>query len=71
MRRAVLVIASLAAMYAACRTTQPPETESQVPIQGPTMEREPIQNVTDEPPGPVSPLPTTAVDGGTRPESEE
>jgi PBP1b-binding outer membrane lipoprotein LpoB len=64
MRRVVLVIASLAVMYAACRTTQPPGTENQVPIQNVTTEREPLQNVPDEPPGPVAPMPPAPSDGG-------
>lgn len=64
MRRVVLVIASLAVMYAACRTTQPPGTENQMPIENVTTEREPMQNVPANPPGPAAPL-TAPLDGGT------
>jgi hypothetical protein len=70
MRRAVLVVACLSAMYAACRTTQPPGTEDQVPIQNVTTEREPIQLVPDEPPGPAAPLPPVP-DGGVLPPEPE
>ncbi|RKH06850.1 hypothetical protein D7V97_22130 [Corallococcus sp. CA053C] len=72
MRRAVLIIAALGltAGAVACKTTQPPGTENQNPIQGPDTVREPIQNVPDEPPGPASPINNAAgVDGGT-PEAE-
>lgn len=70
MRRAVLVVVSLAAIHGACRTTQPPGTEEQVPIQNVTTEREPIQNVPDEPAGPAAPVPD-APDGGVGPEPDE
>jgi hypothetical protein len=62
MRRAVLIAALLAAVAFACRTTQPPGTENQVPIDqvGP----EPVQNVPAEPPGPAGPI-TAPVDAGT------
>jgi len=63
MRRAVLFIAAiLAAIVFACRTSQPPGTEEQVPIGqvGP----EPVQNVPAEPPGPAGPL-AAPTDGGT------
>lgn len=69
MRRAVLVIACLSAVYAACRTTQPPGTEEQVPIENVTTEREPIQLVPDEPPGPSEPV-TAPIDGGVQPEPD-
>jgi hypothetical protein len=63
MRRAVLIAAVLAAVAFACRTTQPPGTENQVPIDqvGP----EPVQNVPAEPPGPASPITSPPVDAGT------
>jgi hypothetical protein len=62
MRRPVLVAAILAAIVFACRTTQPPGTENQVPIDqvGP----EPVQSVPAEPPGPAGPL-TAPLDAGT------
>jgi hypothetical protein len=62
MRRAVLIAATLAAIAFACRTSQPPGTENQVPIDqvGP----EPVQNVPAEPPGPAGPL-TAPLDAGT------
>jgi hypothetical protein len=66
MRRAVLVIACLSAVYAACRTTQPPGTENQLPIENVTTEREPIQLVPDEPPGRTAPV-TAPTDGGEVP----
>ena len=54
MRRAVLIAVALAAVACACRTTQPPGTENQVPIDqvGP----EPVQSVPAEPPGPAGPI---------------
>lgn len=72
MRRAVLLIAALGltAGAVACKTTQPPGTEDQQPIQGPDTAREPMQNVPDEPPGPASPINAPGVDGGT-PEAGE
>lgn len=63
MRRAVLIALCLAAVPLACRTTQPPGTENNEPIQGPDQVREPIQTVPDSPPGPGTPMPD--VDGGT------
>jgi hypothetical protein len=69
MRRTVLVIACLSAVYAACRTTQPPGTENQLPIENVTTEREPIQLVPDEPPGHTGPV-TAPVDGGVPPEPD-
>jgi hypothetical protein len=62
MRRAVLIAATLTAIAFACRTTQPPGTEDQVPIDqvGP----EPVQSVPAEPPGPAGPL-TAPLDAGT------
>jgi type IV pilus biogenesis protein CpaD/CtpE len=62
MRRAVLIAACLAAIAFACRTTQPPGTENQLPIDTPGQE--PIQTVPSEPPGPAGPL-TAPMDGGT------
>lgn len=54
MRRAVLIAVALAAVAFACRSTQPPGTENQMPIDqvGP----EPVQNVPAEPPGPAGPI---------------
>ncbi|RKH51632.1 hypothetical protein [Corallococcus llansteffanensis] len=67
MRRAVLLIAALGltAGAVACKTTQPPGTEDQNPIQGPDTAREPTQNVPSEPAGPAGPLNAQDVDGGT------
>ncbi|HYH97167.1 hypothetical protein [Hyalangium sp.] len=62
MRRAVLIAATLATIAFACRTTQPPGTENQVPIDA--VGPEPVQTVPAEPPGPAGPL-TAPVDGGT------
>lgn len=62
MRRAVLIAACLAAIAFACRTTQPPGTENQVPID--SLGPEPVQTVPSEPPGPAGPL-TAPMDGGT------
>jgi hypothetical protein len=65
MRRAALLIAlSLAALPAACKTTQPPGTENQPPIDGPDTAREPTQNVPASPPGPAAPITAPGVDGG-------
>ncbi|RKG60948.1 hypothetical protein D7X30_08570 [Corallococcus sp. AB011P] len=66
MRRAVLLIAALGltAAAVACRTTQPPGTEDQMPIQGPDTVREEIQNVPNEPAGPAGPVNAPDVDGG-------
>ncbi|MBN9688536.1 MULTISPECIES: hypothetical protein [unclassified Corallococcus] len=67
MRRAVLLIAALglsAVGAVACKTTQPPGTEDQRPIQGPDTAREPIQNVPNEPAGPAGPINAPDVDGG-------
>ena len=69
MRRIVLVLVSLAAMVAACRTTQPPGTEDQVPSGTVGTEREPIQTVPSEEGGPAEPLPD-APDGGVPPEPD-
>jgi hypothetical protein len=54
MHRAVLTAVTLAALSFACRTTQPPGTENQVPIDSPGQE--PIQTVPAEPPGPTGPI---------------
>jgi hypothetical protein len=62
MRRAVLIAAVLTAVALACRTTQPPGTESQVPIDSPGQE--PVQTVPSEPPGPAGPI-TAPGDAGT------
>jgi hypothetical protein len=62
MRRAVLIAAVLTAVALACRTTQPPGTEHQVPIDSPGPE--PVQTVPSEPPGPAGPI-TAPVDAGT------
>jgi hypothetical protein len=67
MRRAVLLIAALglsAAGAVACKTTQPPGTEDQMPIQGPDTARETIQNVPNEQGGPAGPIQAPGVDGG-------
>ncbi|MBZ4411428.1 hypothetical protein OWM54_16930 [Myxococcus sp. MISCRS1] len=66
MRRVVLIAAlGLGATAAfACKTTQPPGTETQAPIQGPDQVREPVQTVPNEPPGPATPMPAEA-DAGT------
>lgn len=68
MRRAVLLIAAalgLAVVGAvACKTTQPPGTEDQMPIQGPDTVRETIQNVPNEQGGPAGPIQAPNVDGG-------
>ena len=69
MRRVVLVVVSLAAVVAACRTSQPPGAENQNPIGTVGTEREPIQTVPDEPPGPGAPMPD-APDGGVGPEPD-
>jgi hypothetical protein len=63
MRRAVLIAAILVVAAYACRTTQPPGAEEQLPIQ--QVGQEPIQNVPAEPPGPASPLTAPPVDAGT------
>lgn len=63
MRRVLLIAAGLSAIAFACRSTQPPGTENQLPID--TVGQEPIQTVPSEPPGPAGPLTTTAMDGGT------
>lgn len=63
MRRAVLIAAILAATVFACRSTQPPGTENQVPIDN--VGPEPVQTVPAEPPGPAGPL-TAPLDGGTQ-----
>jgi hypothetical protein len=69
MRRVVLIALCLAAIPLACKTTQPPGTEDQVPIQGPTEVREPIQNVPEDgAPGPAGPMPDA--DGGSGGPSE-
>lgn len=62
MRRVVLISAILAAIVFACRTTQPPGTENQMPIDN--VGPEPVQTVPAEPPGPAGPL-TAPLDGGT------
>ncbi|MBZ4330640.1 hypothetical protein NR800_31465 [Corallococcus interemptor] len=67
MRRAVLLIAALGLSVAgavACKTTQPPGTEDQMPIQGPDTARETIQNVPNEQGGPAGPIQAPDVDGG-------
>ena len=61
MRRALLIVASLAAIAFACRTSQPPGAENQPPLDTPGQE--PIQTVPAEPPGPAGPL-TGPTDGG-------
>lgn len=62
MSRVLIIAAVLAAIVIACRTTQPPGTEGQVPINqtGP----EPVQSVPAEPPGPAGPI-TAPMDAGT------
>jgi hypothetical protein len=62
MRRVLLIAASLAAITFACRTSQPPGAENQMPLDGPGQE--PIQTVPSEPPGPAGPL-SGPFDGGT------
>ncbi len=64
MRRAVLIALCLAAVPLACKTTQPPGTENNPPLEGPDQVREPVQTVPDSPSGPATPLPATT-DGGT------
>lgn len=66
MRRAVLLIAALGltAGVVACKTTQPPGAEDQMPIQGPDTNREVIQNVPNEPAGPAGPVNAPDVDAG-------
>ncbi|MBU8898829.1 hypothetical protein DRW03_10435 [Corallococcus sp. H22C18031201] len=65
MRRAVLLVAlCLAVSPLACKTTQPPGTQNQEPLEGPDTVREPDQNVPDIPPGPAAPFPS---DGGSGP----
>ncbi|WP_244239205.1 hypothetical protein [Corallococcus carmarthensis] len=49
----------------ACKTTQPPGTEDQMPIQGPDTVRETIQNVPQEQGGPADPVEAPGVDAGT------
>jgi hypothetical protein len=69
MRRAVLFIATatlgLTVGAVACRTTQPPGTEDQMPISGPDTVRQPIQNVPNDRGGPAGPLEAPGVDGGS------
>ena len=69
MRRVVLVVVSLAAVFAACRTSQQPGTENQVPPSTVGTEREPIQTVPAEPAGPATPAPPVP-DGGAGPEPD-
>ncbi|MCP3102159.1 hypothetical protein LZ198_25145 [Myxococcus sp. K15C18031901] len=64
MRRVVFVVLALAVVPLACKTTQPAGAEQQEPLQGPDQVREPVQTVTDDPPGPATPLPAE-LDGGT------
>ncbi|MCY1046384.1 hypothetical protein OV208_34085 [Corallococcus sp. bb12-1] len=66
MRRAVLLIAALGltAGAVACKTTQPPGTENQEPLQGPDTVREPTQNVPSDPAGPAGPINAPGIDGG-------
>jgi hypothetical protein len=64
MRRALLIVVGVLVGFLACRTTQPPGTENQEPIEDPGQ-REKIQTVPAEPPGPASPL--TESDAGTPP----
>ena len=56
MRRALLIAAFVAvfAVAAACKTTQPPGTQNQVPIDA--VGPEPVQTVPEEPPGPAGPI---------------
>jgi hypothetical protein len=64
MRRAVLIVMGVLVGFLACRTTQPPGTENREPLDDPGQ-REEIQNVPAEPPGPVGPL--TEPDAGMPP----
>ena len=64
MRRVLLLAVGVLVGSLACRTTQPPGTENQEPIEAPAQ-REEIQTVPAEPPGPSGPL--TAPDAGIPP----
>ncbi|QRK12284.1 hypothetical protein JQX13_21015 [Archangium violaceum] len=66
MRRALLIAVGVTVSLLACRTTQPPGTENAQPIEAPAQ-REEIQTVPAEPPGPATPI--TAPDAGTVPPS--
>ncbi|HEX8699301.1 MAG TPA: hypothetical protein VF815_10730 [Myxococcaceae bacterium] len=61
MRRALLIAAALSAIAFACKTSQPPGAENQLPLDSPGQE--PVQMVPAEPPGPAGPL-TAPMDGG-------
>ncbi|MDC0710820.1 hypothetical protein POL68_20260 [Stigmatella sp. ncwal1] len=63
MRRLVLIAACLATAASACRTTQPPGTENQMPIDA--VGPEPVQSVPAETPGPAEPITAPPEDGGT------
>jgi hypothetical protein len=64
MRRVLLIVVGVLGSLLACRTTQPPGTENAQPIEAPAQ-REEIQTVPAEPPGPSGPL--TEPDAGTPP----
>jgi hypothetical protein len=64
MRRLVLIAAALTVTAFACRTTQPPGTENQLPID--SVGPEPMQTVPSEPAGPAGPITSPTEDGGTR-----
>jgi hypothetical protein len=62
MRRTLLIAVGVLVGFLGCRTTQPPGTENARPIEAPAQ-REEIQTVPAEPPGPTGPL--TEPDAGT------
>ena len=62
MRRTLLIAVGVLVGFLACRTTQPPGTENAQPLEAPAQ-REEIQTVPAEPPGPTGPL--TESDAGT------
>ncbi|MFY2557457.1 hypothetical protein ACN469_07520 [Corallococcus terminator] len=72
MRRVALITALClaAAVPLACKTTQPPGTDQQEPLQGPDQVREPVQTVPDNPPGPATPLPDQPDAGSTETETQ-
>ncbi|QRN96211.1 hypothetical protein JRI60_45550 [Archangium violaceum] len=65
MRRALLMGMGVLVGFLACRTTQPPGTENREPLDD-AAQREEVQNVPAEPPGPAGPI--TEPDGGIPPQ---
>jgi hypothetical protein len=65
MRRGLMLVGvAVLGSFLACRTTQPPGTENAAPLEDPAQ-REKIQTVPAEPPGPTGPM-TEPGDGGTQ-----